>query len=153
MPLFQHTVHPQVAARAAQGPVTLAPDRMSLNDRVAARLTQWFGTMWTFYAFALYGVLGAIVPRFQAVLLYWSNWAQMWALPLLMVGAVVLGRATERRNKQQFDDTEAIFHGHQQIAEHQTAQDQVLAAHGELLKKIAEKVGVEIVEQIAEGHL
>lgn len=153
MPLFEHTEHPHVAARAEQGPVTLEKPRMSLNDRVARRATLVFGTMLCTYGFVVYGALGALFTKEQATLLYWSNWIQLWSLPLLMVGQVVLGRASERRNQQAFDDTEAILHGHQQLAAHQAAQDEAQSAQGELLKKIAEKVGVALVEELEGGHL
>lgn len=134
--LFRHTPHPYVAARAKQGPVTLAQGRLSVNDRVAARATIIFGTMWCTYAFVVYGALGAIFTKQQATLLYWSNWIQLWSLPLLMVGAVVLGRAAERRNQQAFNDTEAILHAQDQTAQHLAAQDR-------LLRRIAEKAGID----------
>lgn len=153
MSLFEHTEHPHVAARAQQGPVTIDRPRMPLNDRVARRATLIFGTMVCTYGFVIYGALGAIFSKEQATLLYWSNWIQLWSLPLLMVGQVVLGRTSERRNQQAFDDTEAILHGHQQLAAHQSAQDDVQSAQGELLKKIALKVGVEGLELLEEGHL
>lgn len=87
------------------GPVT------RFNLAFARRATLIFGTMWCFYAFAVYGALGAIFPRYQAVLLYWSNWVQMWSLPLLMVGAYVLGRDSEQRQRETHDavlDTRTI---------------------------------------------
>jgi membrane protein implicated in regulation of membrane protease activity len=74
--------------------------------------------MWAFYLFVIYGALGAVFTSEQATLLYWSNWIQLWSLPLLMVGAVVLGRAADKRNQQAFDDTEAILHEIRAIQEH-----------------------------------
>jgi hypothetical protein len=117
-----------------------------VNETLARRGTLAFGSMWCFYLFVVYGLLPLVFPHAQITLLYWSNVIQMAALPLLMVGAVVLGRAGDERNKQQFNDTGAILHGSQQIAEHQGAQD-------ELLKRIALKVGVEGLELLEEGHL
>ena len=73
------------------------------NLALARKLTIAFGTMWCFYAFAVYGALGAIFPKFQVPLLYWSNWVQMWSLPLLMVGAYVLGRDAEQRDLETHD--------------------------------------------------
>lgn len=131
MSLFEHKPHPHLEKRAAQGPVTLAKPHMSINDKVAARATLVFGTMWMTYCFVVYGALGAIFTREQATLLYWSNWVQLWSLPLLMVGAVVLGRAAERRNQQGFEDTEAILHGQVQAAAHLAAQDALLLAIAE----------------------
>lgn len=71
----------------------------NLNERVAASSTVWFGSMWTTYLFFLYGFLPlfpALKP-YQGQFLYWGSWIQLWALPLLMVGGIVLNRATERR--------------------------------------------------------
>lgn len=33
-------------------------------------------------------------------LLYWSNTVQLWSLPLLMCGQVVIGRAAEKQNNE-----------------------------------------------------
>ena len=70
-----------------------------INDTIAAWATRKFGSMWTFYAFFLYGLL-PLVPRmapYQNSILYWSSSVQLWALPLLMVGGIVLGREAEGR--------------------------------------------------------
>lgn len=128
MKLFEHTPHPHIEARKEQGPVSLSPNGLSFNQRLAAKGTAWFGTMWAFYAFVIYGALGAIFVAEQATLLYWSNWIQLWSLPLLGVGAVVIGSAAEKRNQQGFEDTEAILHGQQQAAAHLAAQDAVILA-------------------------
>lgn len=77
----------------------------SLNDRIAAAATKVFGSMWTTYAFAVYGTLGAVLPDQQAVLLYWSNWIQLWSLPLLLVGTAVVNRAEAERSRQQAQET------------------------------------------------
>ncbi len=70
-----------------------------LNTRIAASSTIWFGSMWTFYLFFLYGFLPLLpaLTKYQDKFLYWGSWVQLWALPLLMVGGIVLNRATERR--------------------------------------------------------
>jgi len=124
---FIHRPHPHVAARKLAGPVKLRSGRLGFNERLAVRGTAWFGTMWAFYAFVIYGALGAVFVAEQAALLYWSNWIQLWSLPLIGVGAVVLGRAAEKRNQQAFDDTEALLHGQDQIAQHLAAQDNAIA--------------------------
>lgn len=70
-----------------------------LNERVASSATILFGSMWTFYLFFLYGFLPTLpaLSKYQDKFLYWGSWVQLWALPLLMVGGIVLNRATERR--------------------------------------------------------
>jgi hypothetical protein len=141
--LFQHVPHPHRRERRRQGPVKVldAGDAAveggryrRFNTKLAMRATLLFGTMECFYIAVVYGALGAIFPAHQAALLYWSNWVQLWSLPLLMVGAYVLGRAQERRNQQAFDDTEMLVHGQEQLAQHLAAQDRLLralaAAHG-----------------------
>lgn len=62
-----------------------------------------FGSIYTFYGFAIYGALGALFPDYQPTLLYWSNWVQLWALPLLLVGTNLLGRDSERRSRETHD--------------------------------------------------
>ena len=69
------------------------------NERVAVIATIVFGSMWMFYAFFLYGFM-PLLPRlapYQDKFLYWGSWIQLWALPLLMVGGIVLNRASEKR--------------------------------------------------------
>lgn len=142
MSLFEHKPHPHVEARKQAGPVK-ASDHFAylgrINETLARRGTLAFGSMWCFYLFVLYGLLPLEFPNAEIKLLYWSNVIQMAALPLLMVGAVVLGRAGDERNKQAFDDTEAILHGQQQGAAHLAIQDAVIGA-------MAEKLGLEVDE-------
>lgn len=73
-----------------------------LNEWIARRTTIVFGTMWMFYAFFVYGLLPLIpaVKQYESQIFYWSGWVQLWALPLLMVGQVVLGRNAEERAQQ-----------------------------------------------------
>lgn len=76
-----------------------------LNNRVAEKATLIFGTMWMFYGFFIYGLL-PLVPQFQpyqTTLMYWSTWVQLWALPLLMVGQNILGKAAELQNQETHD--------------------------------------------------
>jgi hypothetical protein len=59
--------------------------------------------MWAFYAFTAYGLLPLLIPSAQDRLLYWSNVIQLIALPLLMVGQTVLGRAAVREAQETHD--------------------------------------------------
>ena len=126
MSLYQHVPHPHLKHRAEHGAPTIAGavEKQSFNMRLAARGTRLFGSMPAFYLFVVYGALGAILVKYQATLLYWSNWIQLWSLPLLMVGGIVLGIAHDRAAKQQFDDVEAILHGQSEQASHLAAQDE-----------------------------
>lgn len=68
-----------------------------LNEHIAVWATRKFGTMWTVYLFALYGLIPLVWASLTNVVLYWSNWVQLFSVPLVMVGSAVIGRVTERR--------------------------------------------------------
>jgi hypothetical protein len=72
-----------------------------INETLAVWLTKAFGTMWICYVFMVYGLLPAfaIFHPYQASFLYWSNWIQLWSLPLILVGTNILGREAEKRSK------------------------------------------------------
>ena len=74
------------------------------NERIAVWGTNAFGSMGAFWLFFFWGLLG-LLPWLPArmkdlVLLVSSAWIQLWALPLLAVGATVLNRRTEARARQ-----------------------------------------------------
>jgi hypothetical protein len=83
------------------------------NEKVAIFGTQIFSSMWTCYAFCLWGLLGMIPwlpkPFTNIVLLVSSAWIQLFALPLIAVGAAVLNRASERRAKEDHRMLKAEF--------------------------------------------
>ena len=87
-------------APSRDNPPSLGSAAARFNEALAARGTLLFGSMWTFYAFFVWGLL-AFVPALaqwkDIILLISSAWIQLWALPLLMVGGVVLNRASEKR--------------------------------------------------------
>ena len=131
MSLYQHVPHPHLRHRAEHGAPTVAgaiAGHPSVNMRLAAWGTRVFGSMPAFYLFVVYGALGAVFVKYQATLLYWSNWIQLWSLPLLMVGGIVLGMAHDKMSQQQFDDTEALLHEQDQTARHLAAQDEKILA-------------------------
>lgn len=125
--LYEHVPHPHILARAEHGAPTVAKsvaEHPSANMRLAAWGTRKFGSMPAFYLFVIYGALGAVFVKYQATLLYWSNWVQLWSLPLLMVGGIVLGMAHDKLAGQQFNDVEAILHGLGEQGKHLDAQDE-----------------------------
>jgi hypothetical protein len=74
------------------------------NENVAVKGTMAFGSMWTFWAFFVLGIL-AMMPFMSdhartLIQLISSAWIQLWALPLLMVGGIVLNRASEKRAEE-----------------------------------------------------
>lgn len=70
-----------------------------LNEIIAVSLTRGFGSIWVFYLFVIYGLLPllAMFHAYQETFLYWSNWVQLAALPLIMTGTNILGRDAELR--------------------------------------------------------
>lgn len=82
-----------------------------VNESLAAWGTRTFGTMFVFWICFFYGLI-AVLPslsKYQSVMLYWSNWVQLWALPLLMVGGIVLNRASEARAEKDHRTVTAIL--------------------------------------------
>ena len=131
MSLYTHVRHPHADARQKAGPVKVADHYGHLgrvNDAIAKRITIAFGSMWAAYVLFLYGLVPIVDPRHITTYLYWSNVVQLVALPVLMVGAVVLGRAADARAQQQFLDVEAILQGQDQQARHLAAQDDKILA-------------------------
>ena len=131
MSLHEHVPHPHLRHRAEQGAPTVGQavaEHPSFNMRLAAWGTQKFSSMPAFYAFVIYGALGAVFTAYQATLLYWSNWVQLWSLPLIAVGSAVLGIALNKMMQRQFDDVEAILHQQDQTAQHLAAQDDKILA-------------------------
>lgn len=70
------------------------------NEWLSVKGTIVFGSMYTCYLFFFYGFLPIIFPQYMNQLLYWSNTVQLWSLPLLMCGQVVIGRAAEKQNNE-----------------------------------------------------
>lgn len=113
-----------------------------LNDMIAAKSTRIFGTMWMFYAFFVYGLLPLIpaLKPYENEFFYWSGWVQLWALPLLMVGQIVLGRSAEERAQQdhetllaEFAEIKAIHADHTaQIAETHSRQQAIMQQLAEI---------------------
>lgn len=131
MGLYEHSLHPHASARKKAGPVRTADHFAYLgkiNEMLARRGTLAFGTMWMFYALICYGLLPLLLPHDEVTLLYWSNVIQLVALPLLMVGAVVLGKSADQRAVQQFNDVELILHEQSEQAAHLAAQDEKILA-------------------------
>ncbi|MBI5835343.1 MAG: hypothetical protein HZB16_23795 [Armatimonadetes bacterium] len=97
------------------------------NEKVAARGTVVFGSMWAFYVFFVWGLL-AFVPQLahwkETILLISSAWIQLWALPLLMVGGIVLNRASEKRAEE---DHETITKEFELVKANQVTQVTELA--------------------------
>jgi len=114
--------------------------------------------MWMFYAFMVYGLLPAfaLFRPHQDSFLYWSNWVELWSLPLIMVGTNILGREAEKRSNLDHEKLAKSYEEQQQTYERVIAmlkrqedmmaellkqdsvleaQDTVLATQTEMLKE------------------
>ena len=98
-----------------------------INEALAVWLTNAFGTMWICYAFVIYGLIPvfAIFHPYQGAFLYWSNWVQLWSLPLILVGTNILGRDAEKRSKLD----------HEKLAKSYEEQQRTYTQVIEMLKK------------------
>lgn len=114
-----------------------------INEWIARKSTLVFGTMWMFYAFFIYGLLPLIpvLKPYENAFFYWSGWVQLWALPLLMVGQIVLGRSAEERAQQdhetllsEFLELKSLHESHsQEIAQLQATYDKINVIHDHIL--------------------
>jgi hypothetical protein len=111
---------------------------IQINEALAVWLTKAFGAMWICYAFMVYGLLPAfaIFHPYQDAFLYWSNWIQLWSLPLILVGTNILGRDAEERSKLD----------HEKLAKSYEEQQQTYIQIIAMLKK-QEEVMADLVAQ------
>ena len=113
-----------------------------VNERIAVWATRKFGTMWMAYVFAAYGFIPLVWASLSTTVLYWSNWIQLWSLPLIMVGTAVIGRATERR----IMEIHAAIQHELQMEREQLAQLKRIVDH----LKITQEVEVAKIDILAE---
>jgi hypothetical protein len=111
---------------------------LGINGKIGLALTTAVGTMWCAYAFALLALL--VVPQaLDGGLLTFIPWVsqtfiQLVMLSVIMVGQNILGRVSDKRADETYQDAEATLHEAQQIQDHLKAQDDAI---GTLLDKIA----------------
>jgi hypothetical protein len=85
----------QPLATITDAPRESLPSR--INEILATRITIIVGTMWAFYAFAIFGLTPLIWPAYETQILYWSNFLQLIFLPVITVGTAILSRRSEAR--------------------------------------------------------
>lgn len=141
MPIqFEHRANPRIAARATQGPPTVAAEHVGINGRIALVLTSAVGTMWCAYAFAILA-LSVLPQAINGGLLTFVQWLsqtfiQLVMLSVIMVGQNVLGRAADKRAAMTYQDADATFHETEQIQSHLGQQDAALNALLEKVEKL-----------------
>jgi uncharacterized membrane protein len=133
---FEHSTQQRLLERARKGPAVVDVDRLGLNDRIAAWLTQRVGSMWVVYftiTFVLlwmllgtFGPLHRLDPYPFAFLLFIGNVVQLLLVFVILVGQQVIGRAADRRSLQTYEDAEAIFEEVSRLHDHLEEQDRIL---------------------------
>lgn len=127
---FEHVPHPQLLRRqrGEVRPPKVGDEHVGLNGRIALALTNGVGTMWCAYLFA---ILALIALPYVHTPLQWIQWIsqtfiQLVMLSVIMVGQGVLGRASDKRAEQTYNDAEAVLHECLEIQRHLEEQDKVL---------------------------
>jgi uncharacterized membrane protein len=137
MTTYEHTPHPHVAERASTPPPQTADERIGFNGRLGAGITKAVGTMWAFYIavvvmgiWMIFAELGLIAfDKYPfAFLLFIGNVVQLLLMFVIMVGQQVLGRASDKRALQTYQDAEAILHECNELQKHLFTQDEVINA-------------------------
>jgi uncharacterized membrane protein len=157
--LLDSSPHPWIQRHRVQPPPQAVGQAASVNERIAAWLTQRLGSMWAFYASAFtqvawIGLAEARVQRFDpypfAFMTFLSTLAQLIFMMVIMVGQDVLGRAADRRSEQTFLDGGAILHECRRMKARLTAQDRVIDS---LSGYITTQVTEQLAQAIHEGYL
>ncbi len=152
--LLESRPHPWIERHRVQRPPRALDQAVSVNGRIAARLTQRLGSMWAFYAAAgtqvvWMGLAAAGVQRFDpypfAFMTFLSTLAQLIFMIVIMVGQGVLGRAADRRSEQTYLNAEAILHECQRMEARLTAQDRLIDSlsgytTGEITERLAQAI-------------
>jgi len=71
-----------------------------INSVIAVKVTILVSSIWAFYAFVIFGLAPLVWPNQEQHILYWSNFLQLIFLPVITVGASILGITTEKRQVQ-----------------------------------------------------
>jgi uncharacterized membrane protein len=137
----------RVQARLARrAPVRITDEYVDLNDRIAAALTRWVGSMWTVYAtlaivatwmaMATWGPLRTVDRYPFAFMLFLGNVVQLLLCFVILVGQRVLGRTADRRATQTYENAEAIFQEVSGLHDHLVRQDRQLSRGVSLMEWI-----------------
>lgn len=133
--LLHSSPHPWIQRHRVEPPPQATDQAVSVNDRIAAWLTERLGSMQAFYASAFIqlawiGLAEVGVQRFDpypfAFMTFLSTLAQLIFMMVIMVGQDVIGRAADRRSEQTFLDAGAILHECRRMKARLTAQDRVI---------------------------
>jgi uncharacterized membrane protein len=151
--LLESSPHPWIERHRVQAPPQAIDQAMTVNDRIAAWLTQRLGTMSAFYlaagtqaAWIVLARLG--IQRFDrypfAFMSFLSTLAQLIFMIVIMVGQDVLGRSADRRSEQTFLDAEAILHECRRMKARLTKQDRIIDS-------LTGYINVQVTERLAQA--
>jgi uncharacterized membrane protein len=133
--LVEHSPHPWIELRKGAEPPRVEDQHIGRNGHIAATLTRAAGTMWAFYAAAIFQFgwmalsIGGILkfdPYPFAFMLFLSSLTQLVFMFVIMVGQDVLGKSGDGRAQQTYLDAEAILHECARLQHHLMAQDIVI---------------------------
>jgi uncharacterized membrane protein len=148
---LESSPHPWIERHRVQPPPQAIGHAVTLNGRIAARLTQRLGTMTAFYLACgtqvVWIVLAEVgIQRFDRYpflfMTFLSTLAQLIFMIVIMVGQDVLDRAADHRSEQTFFDADAILHECRQMEARLTAQDRIIAS-------LTGYVNVQVTERLA----
>jgi uncharacterized membrane protein len=132
MSLYTAVRHPRVHRRGGHGPAKIEDEQLGVNGKIAAWITAKIGSMWTVYICAAVTAIWTILAELGPLsfdkypfsfLLFLGNVVQLLLIFVILVGQQVLGRASDKRAMNTFEDAEAILHDCEEIQNHLIAQD------------------------------
>jgi uncharacterized membrane protein len=146
MTTFEHVPHRRVTHR--EPPVQSADEfeRIGFNGRLGAAITRGVGTMWAFYIAAAFMAGWMLLAEVHLLsfdpypfpfLLFLGNIVQLLLMFVILVGQQVLGRASDKRAIQTYQDAEAILHECLELQRHLGVQDQSLDALVTRMERLA----------------
>jgi uncharacterized membrane protein len=151
--LLEASPHPWIEQHQVQSPPQASDQAVTVNDRIAAWLTERLGTMTAFYAACATQVVWIVlaevgIQRFDRYPFYFmtflSTLAQLIFMIVIMVGQDVLNRAADRRSQQTFLDATAILYECQRMKTRLRAQDRIIAS-------LSDYVSVQVTERLAQA--
>jgi len=100
------------------------------NEKIAVWAVRCFGSMWMFWLFFVYGLLPSVpaIAPYRDTFLYYSNFVQLIALPLLLVGTLLTGRWSEVRAQQD----------HEMIVQELNLMNELIIDVAEVITNVAE---------------
>jgi uncharacterized membrane protein len=126
-----------------ENPNEIRQNKLSLNDKIALKATDAFGSMPMFYLFIIWALLPTIpfLAQYQPMILYVSaGFIQLVALPLIIVGQNLQSRHSEIRAEEEFKTTNSSYKDVEYILNHLDAQDKELIKQSKLIEEILAKL-------------